>query len=132
MSVSMDSDKSHTPSASADEEEKGEDEELAHDDDKEDEDEINHTQLDKEVVHTPSPRRRVQKDPVWKHLKCISKHNVSDREIQEDCTHICVGAPRDRQHHGTHRQRSDISRGSMHIQRARTSRKENSKLVKHD
>ena len=46
---------------SADEEEKDEDEELAHDDDEEDEDEINHTQLPKEVVcahaHTKSKRR---------------------------------------------------------------------------
>ena len=49
---------------SADEEEKDEDEELAHDDDEEDEDEINHTQLPKEVVHSPSPSRRVQNTPV--------------------------------------------------------------------
>ena len=71
-------------------EEKDEDEELAYDDDEEDEDEINHTQLPKEVVRAPSPRRRVQKAPVWKHLKRIAKYNVSDREIHADCTHICV------------------------------------------
>ncbi len=35
---------------SGDEEEKDEDEELAHDDDEEDVDQINHTQLPKEVV----------------------------------------------------------------------------------
>ncbi len=52
---------------SVDEEEKDEDEELAHDDDEEDEDEINHTHLPKEVVHAPSPSRRVQNAPVWKH-----------------------------------------------------------------
>ncbi len=75
---------------SADEEEKDEDEELAHDDDEEDEDEINHTQLSKEMVRVPSPNRRVQNVPVWNHIQCITKYNVSDREIKEDCTHICV------------------------------------------
>ncbi len=75
---------------SVDEEEKDEDEELAHDDDEEDEDEINHTHLPKEVVHAPSPNRRVQKSPVWKHIQRIVKYNVSDREIQADCSHICV------------------------------------------
>ena len=77
-------------SVSVDEEEKDEDEELAHDDDEEDEDEINHTQMPKEVVHVPSPSRRVQNVPVRKHMQRITKCNVSDREIKEDCTHICV------------------------------------------
>ena len=53
---------------SGDEEEKDEDEEFAHDDDEEDEDEIKHTQLSKEVVRVPSPSRRVQNVPVWKHM----------------------------------------------------------------
>ena len=37
-----------------------------------------------------SPSRRVQKAPVWKYLKRIVKHNVFDREMKTDCTHICV------------------------------------------
>ena len=53
---------------SGDEEEKDEDEELTHDDDEEDEGEINHTKLTQEVVHTPSPSRRVQNAPVWKDM----------------------------------------------------------------
>ena len=74
----------------SDEEQKDEDKELAHDDDEEDEDEIKHTQLPKEVVRVPSPIRRVQNAPVWKHMQCISKYNVPDRTIKADYTHICV------------------------------------------
>ncbi len=117
---------------SADEEDKDEDEELGHDDDEEDVDEMNHTQLPKEVCRAPSPRR-VQKAPVWKYLKCITKDYVLDREIQTDCTHICVHqlsddeggskrycnspnfseVPRARHQHGTHRKHSNISRRSI-------------------
>jgi hypothetical protein len=43
---------------SGDEEDKDEDEELAHDDDEQDVDNINHTQLPREVVHTHSPSKR--------------------------------------------------------------------------
>ena len=76
-------------SAVSGDEEKDEDEELTHDDDEEDEDEINHTHLPKEVVRAPSPSRRVQNAPVWKHMYRITKYNVPDREIKADYTHIC-------------------------------------------
>ena len=101
MCVSMDSTRS---GVSVDEEEKDEDEELVHDDDEEDEDEINHTQLCKEVVRVPSPSRRVQKTPVWKHLNRITKHNVPDREIKEDRNSSGIYGVQKLQSNGPHHQ----------------------------
>ena len=69
VSVSMNSVGS---GGSEDEEEQDEDTESAHDDDEEDVNEINHTQLPKEVEHAHSPRRRVRgglSDNIWDSLK---------------------------------------------------------------
>ena len=77
MSVSMNSVGS---GVSEDEEEQDEDEKLVYDDDEEDVDEINHTHLHKEVVHTHSPFRRVRGTPVCQYLRSIVKHNVTDRD----------------------------------------------------
>ena len=74
MSVSMHSVGS---GVSGDEEDKDEDEELAHDDDDEqDVDEINHTQLPKEVVRAHSPSRRVRGAVVW---SVISMEHIGRR-----------------------------------------------------
>ncbi len=98
-------------------EEKDEDEELAHDDDEEDEDEINHTQLPKEVVCTPSPSRRVQNAPVWKHMHRIVKYKT-------DYTHICV-CPLTDDEEGSKRY------CNTSLKLFRGTKSENSKLVKH-
>ena len=81
---------SSSSGVSGDEEDKDEEEESVHDDDEQDVDEINHTKLPQEVVRGDSPCARVRGAPVWQHLKRLTKYNVSDREIKEDCTYICV------------------------------------------
>ena len=87
VSVSM---VSASSGVSGDEEDKDEEEESTHDDDEQGVDEINHTKLSQKVVRGDSPSVSVRGVPVWQHLKCLTKYNVSDREIKEDCTYICV------------------------------------------
>ncbi len=75
---------------SIDEEEKEEDEESGHTDDEEDVDDINHTTLPKETVHTNSPGKRVQRVDFCKHVRRICNHDMTDHVMMEDSTHVCV------------------------------------------
>ncbi len=81
------------PAASvvSDEEEKEEeDEESGHADDEEDVDDINHAALSKEAVHANSPTQRPQRADIWKNVRRIAKHDVPDRGMKAECTHVCV------------------------------------------
>ena len=73
---------------SEDEEEQDEDEESVHDDDEEDVDEINLTQVPKEVVRAHSPNRRVRGADVCQYMRRIDKHNVSARGIKTSTTYL--------------------------------------------
>ena len=75
---------------SIDEEEKEEDEESGHTDDEEDVDDINHSALPKETVHTNSPGKRVQRVDIWKQVRRICKHDVTNHVMMEDSKHVCV------------------------------------------
>ena len=72
------------------EEENNEDEEAGNSDDDEDMDDINHTTLPKEVVRPNTPTMRPQTADIWKHVSRIAKHDVSDRAMKTECTHVCV------------------------------------------
>jgi hypothetical protein len=65
-------------------------EESGHSDEDEDEDEINHSALPKETVRANTPKHRTQKSDIWKHVKRIASHDVSDRGMNLECTHVCV------------------------------------------
>jgi hypothetical protein len=56
----------------------------------EDMDDINHTALPKEAVRPNSPTMRPQTEDIWKHVNRIAKHDVSDRAMKTECTHVCV------------------------------------------
>ena len=87
MSVSM------IPAAqtvSDEEEEKDEDEQSGHNDVEEDVDDINYPTLSKETVRANSPTQRPQTVDIWKHVRRITKHDVSDRGMKTECTHVCV------------------------------------------
>ena len=71
---------------SGDEENKDDEEECYDGDD----DEVDHTKVPQEMLRACSPTARTRAAPVWQHLKRIAKFNMSDREIQEDHTHMCV------------------------------------------
>ena len=71
---------------SGDERMEDHEEESGHEDDDQDVDDINHTQIPKETVCDHSPTVKTRGAPVWKHLKRITNHDVTDREIKEDCT----------------------------------------------
>jgi hypothetical protein len=70
------------------EEEKNEDAESGNSHDDEDMDNINHTALPKEVVRSPTVRP--QTAGIWKHVIRIVKHDVTDRTMKTECTHVCV------------------------------------------
>ena len=72
------------------EEENNEDEEAGNSDDDEDMDDINHTALPKEVVRPNTPTMRPQTADIWKHVSRIAKHDVPDRAMKTECTHVCV------------------------------------------
>jgi len=72
------------------EEENNEDEESGNSDDDEDMDDINHTALPKEVVRPNTPTMRPQTADIWKHVSRIAKHDVPDRAMKTECTHVCV------------------------------------------
>ena len=72
------------------EEENNEDEEAGNSDDDEDMDDINHTTLPKEVVRPNTPTMRPQTADIWKHVSRIAKHDVPDRAMKTECTHVCV------------------------------------------
>ncbi len=74
----------------AEEEEENEDTESGNSDDDEDMDDINHTALPKEVVRPNTPTMRPQTADIWKHVSRIDKHDVSDRAMKTECTHVCV------------------------------------------
>ena len=87
VSVSM------LPAAQAvsdEEEENDEDEQAGHSDDEEEVDDVNHAALPKEAVRANSPTQRPQTVDIWKHVRRIAKHDVPDRGIQSECTHVCV------------------------------------------
>ena len=65
-------------------------EESGHSDEDEDEDEINHSALPKETVRANTPKHRAQKSDIWKHVKRIASHDVPDRAMNLECTHVCV------------------------------------------
>jgi hypothetical protein len=75
---------------SEEEEEKDEDVESGNSDDDEDMDDINHTALPKEAVRPNSPTMRPQTADIWKHVIRIAKHDVPDRAMKTECTHVCV------------------------------------------
>ena len=75
---------------SAEEEEKDEAAESGHTDDEEDMDDINHAALPKEAVRPNTPTSRPQKADIWSHVRRIAKHDVPDRAMKIDCTHVCV------------------------------------------
>ena len=72
------------------EEENNEDTESGNSDDDEDMDDINHTALPKEVVRPNTPTVRPQTADIWKHVSRIAKHDVPDRAMKTECTHVCV------------------------------------------
>ncbi len=72
---------------SSDEEDKEEDEESGHDDDEEDVDDTNHSVLPKDSVHTKSPGRRSEREEIWKYVRRITDHDLSDHVMKTDCTH---------------------------------------------
>jgi uncharacterized DUF497 family protein len=51
---------------------------------------INHTALPKEVVRPNTPTVRPQTADIWKHVSRIAKHDVPDRAMKTECTHVCV------------------------------------------
>jgi hypothetical protein len=53
-------------------------------------DDINHTALPKEVVRPNTPTVRPQTEDIWKHVRRIAKHDVPDRAMKTECTHVCV------------------------------------------
>jgi hypothetical protein len=65
-------------------------EESGPSDEDEDEDEINHSALPKETVRANTPKHRAQKSDIWKHVMRIDIHDVSDRGMNAECTHVCV------------------------------------------
>jgi hypothetical protein len=75
---------------SAEEEEENEDAESGNSDDDEDMDDINHTALPKEVVRPNTPTMRPQTEDIWKHVSRIAKHDVPDRAMKTEYTHVCV------------------------------------------
>ena len=75
---------------SGDDLDKDDEEESVDGDNEQDVDEIDHTNLPQEMFRASSPTARTRGAPVWQHLKCLTKFNVSDREIKTDYTHICV------------------------------------------
>ncbi len=72
------------------EEEKNEDAESGNSHDDEDMDDINHTTLSKEVVLPNSPTVRPQTADIWKCVIRIVNHDVPDRTMKTECTHVCV------------------------------------------
>ncbi len=88
VSVSM------LPAASVvsdEEEEKEEDEESGHADDEEDVDDINHASLPEEVVRVVranSPTKRPHREDIRKNVRRIVKHDVPDRGMKVECTHV--------------------------------------------
>jgi HD-GYP domain-containing protein (c-di-GMP phosphodiesterase class II) len=81
---------SETLEVSEEEEDKDEDTELGNSDDEEDMDDINHAALPKETVRPNSPTMRPQTVDIWKQVRCIVKHDVSDHAMKTECTHVCV------------------------------------------
>ena len=67
-----------------------EDEESGHDDDEEDVDDVNHVTLTKGVVRGNSPDRRSKTSDIWKHVRRIRNHDLTDHEMKTDCTHVCI------------------------------------------
>jgi hypothetical protein len=63
-----------------DEEEKEEDEESGHTDDEEDVDDINHSALPKETVHTNSPGKRVQRVDISKYPETCETYLQARRD----------------------------------------------------
>ena len=53
-------------------------------------DDINHVALPKEAVRPNTPTSRPQKEDIWNHVRRITKHDVPDRGMKIDCTHVCV------------------------------------------
>jgi hypothetical protein len=74
----------------SDEEEEKEDEDSGHADDEEDVDDINHVSLPKEEVRANRPTQRPQREDIWKNVRRIANHDVPDRGLNAECTHVCV------------------------------------------
>ncbi len=69
---------------------KDEDAESGNSDDDEDMDDINHTALPKETARPNRPTMRPQTEDIWKHVSRIAKHDVPDRAMKTEFTHVCV------------------------------------------
>jgi len=86
VSVSLPGEETVTP----EEEENDEKSESGHIDDEEDVDDINHETLPKEAVRANTPTQRPQREDIWKHVRRIGNHDVPDRGMNAECTHVCV------------------------------------------
>jgi hypothetical protein len=75
---------------SDEEEENDEDEQPGYSDDEEEVDDVNHAALPKEEVRANCPTQRPQTANIWKHVSRIAKHDVSDRGMKPEYTHVCV------------------------------------------
>ena len=76
------------------EEESDEQAESGHSDDEEDVDDINHETLPKEAVRANTPTQRPQRSDIWKNVRRITNHDVSDHGMNAECTHVCVVSSR--------------------------------------
>jgi hypothetical protein len=79
-----------TQTVSDEEEENDEDEQAGQSDDEEEVDDVNHASLPKEAVRANSPTQRPQTVDIWKHVRRITKQDVTDRGMKSECTHVCV------------------------------------------
>ena len=72
------------------EEESDEKAESGYSDDEEDVDYMNHEALPKEAVRANTPTQRAQRADIWKNVRRIANHDVPDRGMNAECTHVCV------------------------------------------
>jgi hypothetical protein len=75
---------------SPEEEESDEKVESGHIDDEEDVVYMNHESLPKEAVRANTPTQRAQRVDIWKNVRHIANHNVPDRGMNTEFTHVCV------------------------------------------
>ena len=69
----------------SDEDDKDEDEDPGHVDDDDEDDEIIHETLPKEAVHAHTPSRREHRSTLWKYLRRIDRHDLSEHGMKEHC-----------------------------------------------
>jgi hypothetical protein len=72
------------------EEESDEKTKSGHIDDEEDVDDINHETLSKEAVRANTHTQRAQREDIWKNVRIIANHDVTDSGMNAEYTHVCV------------------------------------------